>query len=195
MKNLLAVLRWWAQKVGQQNIEARSNGHYGIPNRQFVTNASKARRLGAEELVKIRDAHVRMSLELQRAFGLHREEAIKFMPSDADRGDHTLLKEGWTKGGKARAIPVRTDVQRAVLERARRLAGKGSPIPSAKNYRQQLVRYEAETGRAGLSRMHGRPAPRLCPGPLRGTDWLGRLTMSHGLGHERPQIVAVYCGT
>ena len=217
MKNRLAVLRWWAQKVGRQNVVARSNDYYGIPNRQFVTNASKARSLGAEEQAKIRDAHVRMSLELQRAFGLRREEAIKFMPSYADRGDHILLKESWTKGGKARAIPVRTDAQRAVLDRARQLAGRGSLIPSAKNYRQQLRCYEAETGRAGLSRMHGLrhayaqaryeeltgwaapatggpPVKSLTP-EQREIDRQARLTISHELGHERPQIVAVYCGT
>ena len=42
MKNRLAVIRWWAQKVNRQNVVARSNDHYGVPNRQFVTNESKA---------------------------------------------------------------------------------------------------------------------------------------------------------
>ncbi len=40
----------------------------------------------------VRDPHVRMSLELQRAFGLRREEAIKFSPGYADKGDHLNLK-------------------------------------------------------------------------------------------------------
>jgi len=52
------------------------------------------------QLDKVRDAHVRMSLELQQAFGLRREEAIKFIPSFADRGDHLVLKASWTKGGR-----------------------------------------------------------------------------------------------
>ena len=217
MKNRLAVIRWWAQKVNRQNVVARSNDHYGVPNRPFVTNESKARTVGAEELGKIRDARVRMSLELQQAFGLRREEAIKFMPDYADRGDHIVLKESWTKGGKARNIPIRTEAQRTVLDRARQLAGKGSLIPSAKNYRQQLRLYEAETARAGLSRMHGlRHAyaqkryeeltgwlPPAAGGPLVKTltpeqkqiDEQARLTISLELGHERPQIVAVYCGT
>lgn len=34
-------------------------------------------------------------------------------------------------------------------------AGKGSLIPSHRNYRQQLRIYEGQTIRAGLSRMHG----------------------------------------
>ena len=61
-----------------------------------------------------------MSLELQSAFGLRREEAIKFAPRYADKGDHLLLKASWTKGGKARTIPVRTKAT------ARR-AGQGAP--------------------------------------------------------------------
>ena len=157
-----------------------------------------------------------MSLELQQAFGLRREEAIKFMPVYADRGDHLVLKSSWTKGGKARVIPVRNNDQRAVLDRAQALAGKGSLIPSRRTYRQQLRVYEADTARAGLSRMHGLrhayaqkryeeltgwPAP-AAGGPdiktltpeQRQRDEEARLTISLELGHQRPQIVKVYCG-
>ena len=66
-----------------------------------------------------------MSLELQQAFGLRREEAIKFIPDYADQGDHLVLKPSWTKGGKARVIPVRTAEQRAVLNRAHALDWEG----------------------------------------------------------------------
>lgn len=41
-----------------------------------------------------------MSLQLQQAFGLRREESIKFQPRYADRGDHIALKGSWTKGGR-----------------------------------------------------------------------------------------------
>jgi len=66
-----------------------------------------------------------------------------------------VLKASWTKGGKDRVIPVRTEAQRTVLNRARRLAGLGSLIPNSRNYRQQLRIYEGHTSRAGLSQMHG----------------------------------------
>ena len=216
MKNRLAAIRWWAQKVDRHNVVARSNDYYGIPNRQFVTDTSKAKSVSPHDLDKVRDARVRMSLELQHAFGLRREEAIKFMPAYADRGAHIVLKESWTKGGKAREIPVRTGAQRAVLDRAQRLAGTGSLIPSAKNYRQQLRIYEAETARAGLSKLHGLrhayaqaryealtgwKAP-AAGGPTstslsrdqRTVDREARLLISRELGHEREQITAVYCG-
>jgi integrase len=50
-----------------------------------------------------------MSLRLQRAFGLRREEAIKLQPRWADRGDHLQLKASWTKGGRERTVPIRTE--------------------------------------------------------------------------------------
>jgi integrase len=105
IKNRMATIRWWAQKVNKQNVVARSNEHYGIPDRRFVTNESKAKVVTGEQLEKVRDEHVRMSLELQQAFGLRREEAMKFQPSFADRGDHLVLKASWTKGGRERTIP------------------------------------------------------------------------------------------
>lgn len=104
IKNRMNCLRWWAAKVDRRNVIARSNEFYGIPDRQFVSNESKAVAVDSQALSSIQDDHVRMSLELQRAFGLRREEAIKFMPGFADQGDHIRLKAAWTKGGKARVV-------------------------------------------------------------------------------------------
>ncbi len=217
IKNRMAALRWWAQKVDRQNVIARSNDNYGIPDRTFIGSVSKAKTIGATDLDKVRDPHARMSLELQSAFGLRREEAIKFAPGYADKGDHLLLKPSWTKGGKARTIPVRTEPQRDVLHRAHRLAGGGSLIPSERNYRQQLRVYERHTANAGLSKLHGLrhqyaqsryeeltgwkapaaggPPTRTLSTEQRALDREVRLTISRELGHERPQILAVYCGT
>ena len=216
IKNRMAALRWWAAKVNKLNVIARSNEHYGIPDRRFVTNKSKARDITQEQLGKVRDLHVRMSLELQRAFGLRREEAMKFTPSYADKGDHIQLKSSWTKGGKQRAVPVRTETQRDVLDRARRLAGFGSLIPPHRSYVQQLKVYEGNTTRAGLSSMHGlRHAYAQeryeeltgwkCPADgghrrealspeQREADHEARLAISLELGHERTQIVSAYLG-
>ena len=216
LKFRMAALRWWAQKVDRQSVIARSNAHYGIARRQYVTNVSKARDVTAAQLAEVRDPHVRMSLELQQAFGLRREEALKFQPTYADRGDHILLKGSWTKGGKPRAVPVRNEQQRWVLERARKLAGRGSLIPSSRSYRQQLSIYAAHTAKAGRSRLHGLrhryaqqryreltgwPAPAQAgPGvktltvEQKALDRQARLTVSRELGHEREQITAVYLG-
>jgi len=216
IKNRMSAVRWWARKVNRQNVVARSNDFYGIANRIFVTNTSKAKSILRVDLVKVRDEHVKMSLELQQAFGLRREESIKFIPVYADQGDHLTLKRSWTKGGKSRVIPIRTQEQREVLNRAHKLAGKGSLIPSARSYVQQVRIYDGHTIRAGLSKMHGlrhayaqqryekltgwkSPA---AGGPIstaltaeqREKDHQVRLVISHEMGDEREQVTAVYLG-
>lgn len=50
VKNRMATLRWWAEKIGKQNVIAQDNAHYGIADRQYVTNVSKARELTAADL-------------------------------------------------------------------------------------------------------------------------------------------------
>lgn len=216
IKNRMNCLRWWAAKVDRRNVIARSNEFYGIPDRQFVSQHSKAVVVGNDALTSVKDEHVRMTLELQRAFGLRREEAIKFIPVYADQGDHVRLKASWTKGGKTRIVPVLTQEQRTVLNRAYRLVGSGSLIPPQKTYIQQLRTYERHTIQAGLSKLHGlRHAYAqsryqaltgwACPaagGPVanslsieqRQQDHQARLTISRELGHAREQISAVYLG-
>lgn len=215
-KNRMAALRWWARKVDSQNVIARHNDYFGIPDRTFVSKTSKAIAVTAAVLDRVKDDHVRLSLALQQAFGLRREEAIKFQPRYADRGDHVVLKDSWTKGGKARAIPIRTERQRATLDGAHKLVGSGSLIPAARNYRQQLRVYERHTANAGLSKPHGlRHAyaqyryteltgwqPPTAGGPTasaltpdqRAIDREARLIISRELGHERERITAVCLG-
>src|SRR5687768_14425854 len=43
MKNRMSLLRWWAEKIGKQNVVGRVNEDHGIGNRQYLTNVSKAR--------------------------------------------------------------------------------------------------------------------------------------------------------
>lgn len=134
---------------------ARDNAHYGIPDRQYVTNVSKAQRLSQVDLSRIGDPYMRMSLELQRTFGLRREEALKLRPRDADRGDRLVLKASWTKGGKVREIPIHTTTQHEILDRAHQLTGRGSLIRTDRSYIQHLKVYERHTANAGLSKLHG----------------------------------------
>ena len=216
IKNRMAELRWWAEKIGKQNVIARDNDHYGIGNRTYVTNVSKARELSGSDLSRITDPYTRMSLRLQAAFGLRRGESIKIRPEWADRGDKLALKDTWTKGGRPREIPIRNDEQRQVLDEAKALAGRGSLIPAERSYVDQLRRFEHQCAAAGVHRIHGHrhqyaqtryreltgwaaPAaggPRskdLTPSQ-READREARLTISQELGHEREQITAVYLG-
>ena len=216
IKNRMAAIRWWANKVDKRNVVARSNEHYGIPDRRFVTNESKAKTVTREQLEKVRDEYVRMSLELQQAFGLRREEAMKIRPRIADQGDHLFLQGSWTKGGRERIVPIRTEQQREVLNRAHRLGGRGSLIPGNRNYVQQMRIYEGNTRRAGLHHMHGLrhaytqnryeeltswkcpaaggPTSRELTRDQLERDREARFTISRELGHEREQVTAAYCG-
>ena len=70
IKNRMSVLRWWAQKTGKENIIARSNAAYDIPDRVYVTNVSKARELAVKTIEDVRTESIKISLRLQAAFGL-----------------------------------------------------------------------------------------------------------------------------
>ncbi len=216
IKNRMADLRWWAEKVGRQAVIAHDNAHYGIEQRTFVAEHSKASRLNGDALSEVADAHVRMSLRMQAAFGLRREEAIKFTAAFADRGDRLLLKASWCKGGREREIPIRTQAQRQLLDQCHALAGSGSLIPPERSYIEQRRIYERHAVRAGLSKLHGLrhayaqiryhemtgwpppasggPSARQLTGAQRGRDRQARAVISRELGHEREQVTAVYLG-
>ena len=218
LKNRVAHLRWVAEKIGKQNLIPRTNDELGIGRRKFVASVTKAVEVTDEALSKVKDERVRMSLELQRAFGLRREESIKFQPSYAMAGgaESIQLKAGWTKGGRERRIPVRTEYQRDVLARAAALAGTGSLIPEDKRYIDQLKKYENTTNRAGLNKLHGlrheyaQQRYKELTGwesPVKGgltsremtpeqkeRDRTVRLIISEELGHSREAITAVYLG-
>jgi integrase len=215
IKNRMAALRWWAQKVGNAGAIPADNAALGIPDRRFVTNDNKAQQVDGR-LERVTDPHVRMSLMLQQAFGLRRKESLLFQPRFADRGDCVVLKGSWTKGGRPRTVPIRTSEQRTVLDCAHRLVGAGSLIPADKTFIQQRNSYDGQCNTAGLSKMHGLrhlyaqvryqeltgwnspaaggPVARMLTAAQRTQDAIARQTISRELGHERPSITAVYLG-
>ncbi|MCM5705828.1 phage integrase N-terminal domain-containing protein [Larsenimonas salina] len=215
IKNRMAHVRWWAEKVGKTSVIPRDNTQLGIRDRVHVTGVSKAQTLDPR-LEAVPDHRIRVSLELQAAFGLRREESMKLRPALADHGDRLVLQGSWTKGGREREIPIETDDQRAVLDRAHQVAGTGSLIPPTHSYAQHLKRYEYLLPKAGLSRMHGLRhayaqrryetltgwAAPAAGGPVssalsadqRASDQQARLTISRELGHEREQVTAIYLG-
>jgi site-specific recombinase XerC len=216
IKNRLAGLRWWAEKIGKENVLARENDAYGVERRQFVTNQDKGKVLEPAQLDKVASPYVAMSLRLQEAFGLRREESIKIRPAWADEGNALRLKDSWTKGGRERVIPIGTDAQRAVLNEAKQLAAGASLIPTESTYREQLNAFRAECKRVGINGVHGlrhryaqkRYAQKTgweCPargGPTakqlspeqRSVDQRARLEISAELGHGRGQVTAIYLG-
>ena len=216
LKNRLSALRWWAKKVNKPSIIARDNRAYGIGKKESVAKESKAQQLDEKKLSLISDPYVVLSIRLQAAFGLRREESIKFSPSYAVVGEHIKLKSSWTKGGRARSVPIRNDEQRQLLEEVRALAKGGSLIPADLNYVQQLHRYERQLRNAGLTKLHGLrhayaqqryfeltgwispvaggpTSKKLTPEQL-APDHEARAIVSSELGHARVEIAAVYLG-
>lgn len=214
IKNRMAQLRWWAEKIGKGNIVARENADYGIAERRLVSTVNKARTLTDADLAKITDPHTAMSLRLQAAFGLRRAESIKIQPAWADRADRLMLRASWCKGGRERTVPIRTDEQRQLLNEAKAFAGRGSLIPRDLRYVDQLRRFEYQCDKAGIHRVHGHrhayaqaryreltgwdapaaggPPSRSLSPERQAIDREARLTISRELGHERSQVTAVY---
>jgi hypothetical protein len=126
IKNRMAELRWWAEKIGKEKIVARRQR--ALRDRQPPVRHQRQQgpRTDGRDLSKITDPYTRMSLQLQAAFGLRRGESIKIRPEWADRGDKLVLKDTWTKGGRAREIPIRNEEQRRMLDEAK-LRRQGQP--------------------------------------------------------------------
>ncbi len=221
IKNRMAALRWWAEKIGNPGA-VKSNDELGIEKREYTTNENKAASIETVDLSKM-DERIAASLVLQSEFGLRREEAMKFQPEYALSGRSPLdaetkeirLKGSWTKGGRDRVIPIKTPAQREALAKAAYLARSGSMIPPDRSYRQHMIIWEKETAAQGIGRTHGlrhayaqrrymeltgwaAPAVagirKLTPDE-RQKDQEARKTISEELGHGRIAITNAYLGS
>jgi hypothetical protein len=218
IRNRLAVLRWWCERVGRQGVMPATNQYYGLEPRRFVARTSKAQTVEAPTLARVGDAYVCHSLALQGAFGLRREESLKIKPWQADQGHELVLQGSWTKGGRPRRIPVRTAEQRTVLDAAKALVRTkhASLIPAHKTYAQQLNTYTYQVAKVGLSKLHGLrhayaqqrflelagfPCP-ACGGPTwreltpaqQEADLDARSLLTEEMGHSRLEITTAYIG-
>ena len=215
LKNRLSNLRWWAQKIHKQNIIPRDNVDIGVTTKT-KHDVSRAKELPDKALAEVASPHIALSLELQRHFGLRREEAIKIRPLEADHIDHIELRPSWCKGGRGRRIPITTKEQRELLERAKELVGAQSMIPSGLNYREHLQAWKTQTRKIGLPKTHGLRhrfaqelyqlltgfPPPLAGGPKRAQlseeqrqqDRKAREMVTSVLGHSRISITNTYLG-
>ncbi|MCO7225065.1 phage integrase N-terminal domain-containing protein [Pleionea sp. CnH1-48] len=216
IKTRMSYVRWWARKKDRQGVVYKTNAQYGISNRQYVTNESKAWRLDESKLEGVKSEHVRISIKLAAVFGLRTEEVLKIQPGIADQGCELWLKASWCKGGKQRFVPIRTEQQRDILNEAKAIAGKGSLIPPSKSYSQHRRHYYYALRTVGLIKPHGlrhqyaqdryfELAGWHCPvmgGPRRKEltreqkqiDQRARKELALELGHERINVVANYIG-
>jgi len=218
IKNRMAAVRWWAEKIGKAEI-VKENSVYGIGNREYVTNTDKSISFDQVDFSKF-SKNVTVSLLLQHTFGLRREESMKFQPDYALQGQKIDLarfikiKGSWAKGGREREIPITNESQRKALLAAVRFAGHGSLIPADKTYKTHLATFEAQTHAQGIGRTHGLrhgyaqnrylelmgvecPARggKNLPDELKEKDKSVRLQISQELGHNRINITSVYLGS
>ena len=221
IKNRMSVIRWWAEKIGNPGA-VKSNDDLGIEKREFATNENKAATIENVDLSKM-DERIAASLVLQSEFGLRREEAMKFQPEYALSGLSPLdpqatqirLKGSWTKGGRDRVIPLKTQAQRDALVKAAYLARSGSMIPPQSSYRQHLILWEMQTSAQGIGRTHGLRHAYAQRRYLELTGWAApavaglrkltpeerlkdhdaRKTISEELGHGRIAITNAYLGS
>ncbi|MEP9356955.1 phage integrase N-terminal domain-containing protein [Xanthobacter sp. KR7-65] len=215
IRNRLGWARWWAEQINKPGLLPASNERFGLAERTPY-QGSKARKADAATLAKVKDDRIKLALQLEAAFGLRREEALKFRPRISDRGQYLALVPSTTKGGRYREIPLTHPRQRELLEEVRRVAGDGSLVPAGMTYRDYLQRYKHQTRAAGLGQAHGlrhgyaQWRYKVLTGwdcPARGgptiegmtadqerRDRAVRLAISRELGHGRLAVVDTYLG-
>ena len=219
LKNRMSHLRWLARKIGNNGL-VKDNATYGIEDRKYVTNIDKSQTVTDAQLSQL-SPHIRQSVELQKAFGLRREEATKFQPSwalagyDPSTAKEIQIKPSWAKGGRHRVIPITSQAQRDALMKALALAGEGSLIPPDRTYKDHIAKFERETAKIGLGQTHGLrhlyaqnrykeltgfdcPAVsgvRELSEDEKELDKVARQTISHELGHNRLSVTGIYLGS
>lgn len=216
IKNRVSHVRWLSEKMNKPNIVPRTNAELGIDRRAYTNNdINKAQELDSAKLELLPERY-QLCIELQREFGLRREESLKFQPDYADKGDHIELKDSWCKGGREREIPILTEDQIALLDRCIEFAGDGSMIAEEKTYYQEMKAFEKACERAEIKNVHGfrhayaqdrykELTGRDCPkaGGLtskelnevqKQQDFDARMQISSELGHGREEITTRYLG-
>ncbi len=216
IKNRMSHIRWWASKVNATH-KIPANDQLGIDKRIYITNENKAVELKHHHLEKVSDQNLHFSLKLQAAFGLRREESIKFIAQFADRGDKIVLKDTWCKGKRSRAIPITNLHQRELLNEIKKDRGGESLIPSHLSYKQQMDKYRNTISQIGLGKGHGlrhnyaqirykELSNNNCPvlggkqqkymnEDERTKDREVRLMITEELGHAREQVTSIYLGS
>ena len=211
IKNRLSVLRRLAVLMDKPFVPSNVTLQVGSRYAKSVKN----RAIINPDISKITDPYVRVSLELQRNFGLRREESLKIKPHLADQEYKLVLLGAWCKGNRNREIPIRTAEQRRWLDEAKLLAWNvnRSLIPESKTYIQHRYVYDKQLRNSNI-RSHGfrhayaqqrykeltgwdapisgGPDPKTFNYEQRRQDTLARMILTEELGHGRIQIVKNY---
>ena len=220
IKNRMSDFRLIAKTTGRTHLVESKNKAYEIPDRSFIPTSNKATK--EFDVNKFNnEKYLKASLELQKQFGLRREECLKIKPEQAlktnSSGESYLkLNSSWTKGGISRIIPITNPAQLEAIKAAQNLVGNKSMIPQDKSYYQHRRHYEYITRENGYKNLHGLrhayaqkryveltgwKSP-IDGGPNRNSlskeqkisDGIARQTISEELGHSRASITKNYIG-
>jgi site-specific recombinase XerD len=207
IKNRLSVLRRLAILMDKPFLPDNKTLQIGSRHTEPLKNKA----IVNPDISKITDPYVRISLELQRHFGLRREESLKIKPHLADQEHKLVLLGAWCKGNRSREIPIRTAEQRRWLDEAKLLAWRvnRSLIPESKTYIQHRYVYDKQLRNSNI-RSHGLrhaytqqrykeltgwdapiaggPDPKTFNYEQRRQDTLARMILTEELGHSRIQI-------
>lgn len=214
LKNRMAWVRWWGEKVRKSSVLPRDNAELGIEKK--TTWKGQKAHTTAPEVWAALDKRVQLAVRLQMAFGLRLEESLKLRPAVADKGEVLALQASWCKGGRSRVIPITHPRQRRLLQELHAAVGNGSLVPEGQSYISARKSLERTTWAAGIRNMHGhrhwyaqwryksltgREAPAAggktyeqLSKAERAADYRARLSISRELGHNRIEITDAYLG-
>ncbi|NOU23022.1 MAG: Fis family transcriptional regulator [Methyloglobulus sp.] len=166
--------------------------------------------------VSQKDERVGLQLRLELESGLRGKEAMMLRPYLADKGAYLDVSVG-TKGGRPRAVLIKTAEQRALLDKAKTFAATKDSSTSDPNrsLAQWKNHYYYVLRRCGITRKNGLTAHGLRhtyahnrykelsgqDSPVRGgklvnreDDRAARLQVAEELGHSRESITTHYLG-
>ncbi len=168
------------------------------------------------EEVSQRDERVGLQLRLELESGLRGKEAMMLRPYLADKGAYLDVSIG-TKGGRPRAVPIKSAEQRALLDEAKAFAATkdSSTSDPTKTLGQCKNHYYYVLRSCGITRKNGLTAHGLRhayahtrykelsgqDSPVRGgklvnreDDRAARIQVAEELGHSRESITTHYLG-
>jgi hypothetical protein len=97
IKNRMSAIRYLAEKISKPSI-VPSNANLNIGARCYVPKTNRA--FVNPDFSKVTDPHIYISMQLQRVFGLRREESLKIKPHMAIQNNMLVLQPTWCKGGR-----------------------------------------------------------------------------------------------
>lgn len=174
------------------------------------------------ELVKASDRRVGTMLQLMKAYGLRRREAVMFKPHQADQLDGVAIRvRDGTKGGRERIVMIETEEQKRALADAKKIALTVNAHIEHPDHslKQAINHFNYIMGKFGVTRnglgitSHGLRHQALndkyqritgVPSPVRGgqrgegdefRNKLAKLHVAEMAGHSRESISTAYLGS